>query len=207
MKLLRQINITKSVNKGNIMFIQTESTPNPETLKFMPGVKVSSQSMEFHNAEDAKGKSRLAVELLTTKGVKSVFFGYDFITITKDSAIEWFLIKAPILGIIMEHFITNEAAIDENSNENHIDSENIIFDPKDEKIIQQILELMESRIRPSVASDGGDIQLRAFTDGVVYLQMHGACSGCPSSTATLKVGVENLLKHYIPEVKEVKQAF
>ncbi len=188
------------------MFIQTENTPNPEVLKFIPGVKVSSQSLEFTDIETADASSPLAGELLRERGVRAVFLGYDFLTITKDPAMEWYLIKAPILGIIMEYFVRNESAVLEQADQPAAD-ENIIYSEGDEPIVQKILELLETRVRPSVAADGGDIQLRAFTDGVVYLQMKGACSGCPSSTATLKVGVENMLKHYVPEVLEVKQAF
>ena len=190
------------------MFIQSEETPNPDTLKFLPGVKVSPEPREFQDPESAKGKSPLALELMTVAGVKSVFFGYDFVSVTKEKEKDWYLIKAPVLGIIMEHFLKGEDVITVSDADDDEDlQETIVFDPQDEEIVHRIIDLIDSNIRPSVARDGGDIQLRAFAEGVVYLEMQGACAGCPSSTATLKIGIENLLKHYIPQVKEVQQAF
>ena len=188
------------------MFIQTEATPNPEVMKFIPGVKISSQPYEFLSAESAKSQSPLALALFAVEGVKSVFFGYDFITITKMDGFEWYVLKAPILGVIMEYYLTNQGEAVTPSTDESPDRA-LIYDSKDEGTVKEIIDLIESRVRPSVLADGGDIQFLAFSDGVVYVEMKGACSGCPSSSATLKAGVENLLRHFVPEVREVKQAY
>ena len=179
------------------MFIQTEDTPNPATLKFIPGVDVlPGSSAEFSSTEEAK-TSPLASRLLSIDGVDSVFLSGDFVSITKAEQMEWFALKPSVLAAIMEHFASGlpvmEAAptIDSDSGD-------------DNETVQQIKHLLDTRVRPAVAMDGGDITFHSFEDGVVTLQMRGACQGCPSSTATLKMGIENMLRHYIPEVVEVR---
>ena len=182
------------------MFIQTEETPNPSTLKFLPGQEVlPNGSMDFRSEQDAKN-SPLAEALFNVDGVVGVFLSDDFITITKRDDKEWHLMKPGLLGVIMEHFTANRPVIisdDENSK-----SDSSVKD-EDEDVVLQIKELLYTRVRPAVAQDGGDIVFEDFTDGTVTVQMRGACAGCPSSTATLKMGIENMLRHYIPEVKEV----
>ena len=185
------------------MFIQTEETPNPSTLKFLPGREVlPNGSMDFRSEQDAK-KSPLAEALFNVDGVVGVFLSDDFITITKRNDKDWHLMKPGLLGVIMEHFTANRPVIisdDENSK-----SGSSVQDD-DEDVVLQIKELLYTRVRPAVAQDGGDIVFEDFTDGTVTVQMRGACAGCPSSTATLKMGIENMLRHYIPEVKEVVAA-
>jgi Fe-S cluster biogenesis protein NfuA len=181
------------------MFIQTEQTPNPATLKFLPGRDVLGRgTADFPTAETAV-RSPLAQRLFEIEGVAGVFLGADFVTITKDGDRDWYLLKPSILGVIMEHFtagrpVINETAVDDNAA--HED---------DDEIVAQIKELLDTRVRPAVAQDGGDITFQGFENGIVYLNMKGSCSGCPSSTATLKAGIENMLRHYIPEVVEVRQ--
>lgn len=188
------------------MFIQTEATPNPATLKFLPGQTVlESGSADFRNQE-AAANSPLALRLFEIPGVTGVFLGYDFVTITKDEqetdGFDWPHLKPAILGAIMEHFASDQpSVIDGNVPDT---SEGEFFDKEDAKIVETIKELLETRVRPAVAQDGGDITFQGFREGVVYLQMKGACAGCPSSTATLKHGVQNLLRHFIPEVQEVE---
>ena len=183
------------------MFIQTEETPNPSTLKFLPGRGVlPNGSMDFRSEQDAK-KSPLAEALFNVDGVVGVFLSDDFITITKRDDKDWHLMKPGLLGVIMEHFTANRPVIisdDENSKSGS--------SVQDEDVVLQIKELLYTRVRPAVAQDGGDIVFEDFTDGTVTVQMRGACAGCPSSTATLKMGIENMLRHYIPEVKEVVAA-
>ena len=185
------------------MFIQTEETPNPSTLKFLPGREVlPNGSMDFRSEQDAK-KSPLAEALFNVDGVVGVFLSDDFITITKRDDKDWHLMKPGLLGVIMEHFSANRPVIisdDENSK-----SGSSVQD-EDEDVVLQIKELLYTRVRPAVAQDGGDIVFEDFTDGTVTVQMRGACAGCPSSTATLKMGIENMLRHYIPEGKEVVAA-
>ena len=185
------------------MFIQTEETPNPSTLKFLPGREVlPNGSVDFRSEQDAK-KSPLAEALFNVDGVVGVFLSDDFITITKRNDKDWHLMKPGLLGVIMEHFTANRPVIisdDENSK-----SGSSVQD-EDEDVVLQIKELLYTRVRPAVAQDGGDIVFEDFTDGTVTVQMRGACAGCPSSTATLKMGIENMLRHYIPEVKEVVAA-
>lgn len=179
------------------MFIQTETTPNPLTLKFIPGVAVlESGTAFFTNVEDAE-ISPLAVELFAIEGVNSVFLGSDFITVTKDEANSWDMLKAPLLTSIMDFFVAKKPVMLSGKKE-AVSSEN------DSDIVKQIRELIETRVRPAVAQDGGDIVFHSFEDGIVRLEMHGSCSGCPSSTVTLKNGVENMLKHYIPEIIAVE---
>ena len=185
------------------MFIQTEATPNPATLKFLPGkVVMENGTADFRNADEAAA-SPLASRLFAVPGVTGVFFGYDFVTVTKSDA-EWQHLKPAILGNIMEHFMSGAPVIGSAATANDEETEGEFFEPGDENIVLTIKELLESRVRPAVAQDGGDITFRGFRDGKVFLNMKGSCAGCPSSTATLKHGVQNLLKHFIPEVMEVE---
>ncbi len=184
------------------MFIQTEATPNPSTLKFIPGkaVLTGEGTADFRSEKDA-GKSPLASRLFGIDGVEGVFLGSDFISVTKGE-IEWPHLKPMVLGAIMEHYMSGDAASAGAAN----DSDAGTFDPKDAETVATIKDLLESRVRPAVAQDGGDITFSGFRDGVVYLHMRGACAGCPSSTATLRHGIENLLKHYCPDVQAVQAA-
>jgi Fe-S cluster biogenesis protein NfuA len=183
------------------MFIQTEATPNPATLKFLPGQPViKGGPREFRSADEA-GKSPLATRLFTVSGVSGVFLGGDFITITKKSG-EWQHLKPAILGVIMEHYLSGEPVIADDEPVKAAGAEN--FEAGDRDIVATIKELLDTRVRPAVAQDGGDITFQGYKEGVVFLNMKGSCSGCPSSTATLKHGIENLLRHFIPEVKEVR---
>lgn len=183
------------------MFIQTESTPNPATLKFLPGMTVLDLGTADFPNSDAAAKSPLARRIFAAGGVTGVFLGSDFVTVTKSDDVEWPHIKPQILGAIMEHFQSGQAVIE---GEGPGDGHGTNFDSADEGIVQQIKELLDTRVRPAVAQDGGDITFHGFDRGVVYLHMQGACAGCPSSTLTLKMGIENLLRHYIPEVTEVR---
>ena len=181
------------------MFIQTEQTPNPATLKFLPGIIVLEEGVaDFATVEEAE-PSPLAKALFGIEGVKGVFFGSDFISVTKSADKEWFLLKPSILGTIMQHFTAGRPVMSAPQEEGAVAGDEL-----DDEIVKQIKELINERVRPAVAMDGGDIVFRGFETGVVYLSMHGACQGCPSSTATLKIGIENMLKHYIPEVVEVR---
>ncbi|UCH73691.1 MAG: NifU family protein [Rhodospirillales bacterium] len=187
------------------MFIQTEQTPNPATLKFIPGEPVVADgSADFRSPDDAAGKSPLAERLFGIDQVTGVFLGPDFITVTKGDAAEWYLLKPAILGVIMEHFTAGQPVLTEGVDLKADDVAGEEIDDDTEEIVSQIKELLETRVRPAVAQDGGDIVFQAFQNGVVYLHMRGACAGCPSSTATLKMGIENMLRHYIPEVTEVR---
>ena len=182
------------------MFIQTETTPNPATLKFLPGQTVlESGTADFPTADDG-GASPLARRLFAVRGVTGVFLGNDFVTVTKDEGTEWDHVKPAILGAIMEHFQSGEPVMEGAAPSQHAAH----HDEADSAIVGQITELLDTRVRPAVAQDGGDITFHGFDRGVVYLQMKGACAGCPSSTMTLKMGIENLLRHYIPEVLEVR---
>ena len=180
------------------LFIQTEQTPNPSTLKFLPGrVVMDKGTLDFADATTSH-TSPLAKRLFAVEGVERVFFGNDFVTVTKTADKDWQVLKPSILGGIMEHYTSGEpvvAADSQAAGEAAAD---------DDEIVAQIKDLLETRVRPAVAQDGGDIVFQDFRDGVVYLHMQGSCSGCPSSTATLKMGIENLLKHYVPEVVEVQ---
>ena len=188
------------------MFIQTEQTPNPQTLKFLPGKVVMDEGTAFFQNKDKISNSPLAKRLFNVGGVTGVFFGSDFITITKNDSLDWQVMKPPILGAIMDHFNSEEPTINNETNDERKKSllENSNDSDNDSDIVKQIKELLETRVRPAVAMDGGDIIYDSYKDGIVYLHMQGACSGCPSSTATLKMGIENMLKHYVPEVKEVR---
>lgn len=181
------------------MFIQTESTPNPATLKFLPGQTVLDLGTADFPSAEAAGKSPLATRIFAVSGVTGVFFGADFVTVTKAEAVEWGHIKPAILGAIMEHFQSGQPVMVGEQAAAHQ-----AHDGPDGDIVKQIKELLDTRVRPAVAQDGGDITFHGFDRGVVYLHMKGACAGCPSSTLTLKMGIENLLRHYIPEVTEVR---
>ena len=182
------------------MFIQTEDTPNPDTLKFMPGdIVLKSGSVDFSSIE-ASSTSPLASRLFEIEGVSRVFLSSDFISVTKNSLLEWNALKPSILTGIMEHYSSGLPAVNIEEETSNNDSE------EDTEVIKQIKDLLETRVRPAVAMDGGDISFCSFEAGIVTLQMKGACAGCPSSTATLKMGIENMLRHYIPEVTEVKAA-
>ena len=184
------------------MFIQTEATPNPATLKFLPGQTVAQEGpFDFKTAQEAEGNSPLAERLFSVSGVAGVFFGFDFVTITKSDDQEWQHLKPAILGCIMEHFISGAPVMAQQGSEMAGEEVN---DEGSEEIVATIKELLETRVRPAVAQDGGDITFQGFRDGHVYLHMRGACAGCPSSTATLKHGIQNLLKHFIPEVEAVE---
>jgi Fe-S cluster biogenesis protein NfuA len=182
------------------MFIQTETTPNPATLKFLPGRSVlSTGALDMPDKESA-AKSTLAERLFDIPGVSGVFLGSDFITVSK-SAGEWPQLKPAILGVIMEYFMSGAPILKEETAEARKDE---FFDADDAEIVATIKELIETRVRPAVANDGGDITFRGYKDGIVYLDMKGSCSGCPSSTATLKHGIQNLLRHFVPDVVEVR---
>jgi Fe-S cluster biogenesis protein NfuA len=181
------------------MFIQTEATPNPLTLKFIPGVAVMESGTAFFTSAEDATISPLAVELFAIEGVTAIFLGSDFITVTKDEASDWGVLKAPILTTIMDFFVAGRSVMlaAKKSEANQVSE-------SDSDIVKQIKELIETRVRPAVAQDGGDIIFHSFTDGIVSLELHGSCSGCPSSTITLKNGIENMLKHYIPEIVAVE---
>ncbi len=183
------------------MFIQTESTPNPATLKFLPGQQVLEVGTADFTTAEAAEASPLATRIFGVEGVTGVFFGTDFVTVTKADGVEWDHIKPAILGSVMEHYQSG-APVMEGSAE--ASSGHADHDGEDAEIVSQIKELLDTRVRPAVAQDGGDITFHGFDRGVVYLHMQGACAGCPSSTLTLKMGIENLLRHYIPEVVEVR---
>jgi Fe-S cluster biogenesis protein NfuA len=186
------------------MFIQTETTPNPATLKFLPGRTVLNEgTLDLRDAKVAE-QSPLAERLFAIDGVSGVFFGHDFIAVTKRDG-EWAHLKPAILGAIMEHFLSGEALLRAGADDSIAgDAGDEFFEEKDAGTVATIKELIETRVRPAVASDGGDITFRGFREGVVYLNMRGACAGCPSSTATLKSGIENLLRHFVPDVVEVR---
>ena len=183
------------------MFIQTESTPNPATLKFLPGQTVlATGTADFPSADSAQ-TSPLAMRIFGVDGVTGVFFGSDFVTVTKADAVDWDHIKPAILGAVMEHYQSGQPVLE---GEAEAQAGHAAHDGPDAEIVNQIKELLDTRVRPAVAQDGGDITFHGFDRGVVYLHMQGACAGCPSSTLTLKMGIENLLRHYIPEVVEVR---
>ena len=183
------------------MFIQTEDTPNPETLKFIPGdIILETGTADFSSKEGAT-VSPLALKLFEIDGVSRVFLATDFISVTKDPQLDWNNLKPSILTAIMEHYSSGLPAINETE-----DRKSVSNDTEDSETIKQIKDLLETRVRPAVAMDGGDITFCSFESGIVTLQMKGACAGCPSSTATLKMGIENMLRHYIPEVTEVRAA-
>ena len=182
------------------MFIQTEDTPNPDTLKFMPGDIVIKTGSVDYSSKESSINSPLASRLFEIDGVSRVFLSSDFISVTKETELEWNNLKPSILTGIMEHYSSGLPVL-------NIEKEITVNDSdEDTEIVKQIKDLLDTRVRPAVAMDGGDISFCSFEEGVVTLQMKGACAGCPSSTATLKMGIENMLRHYIPEVTEVKAA-
>ena len=184
------------------MFIQTEPTPNPATLKFLPGRAVLASGTLDMRDKGSAAQSPLAERLFGITGVSGVFFGSDFIAVTKNAG-EWQQLKPAILGAIMEHFMSDAPIV--NGTDAAASAErDEFFEEKDSETVAVIKELIEARVRPAVANDGGDITFRGFKDGIVYLDMKGACSGCPSSTATLRHGIQNLLRHYLPDVVEVR---
>jgi len=193
------------------MFIETETTPNPATLKFLPGRQVMPTGTRDFAAPEEAEASPLAQALFDTGEVTGVFFGGDFVSVTAAPGAEWAVLKPQVVAVLLDHFVSQaplfaggDAAgfsVPAEADEDEVDD-----DPADAEVVAQIKELIETRVRPAVANDGGDIRYRGFRDGVVYLAMYGACSGCPSSTATLKQGIEGLLKHYVPEVHEVRAA-
>lgn len=193
-----------------IMFIETETTPNPATLKFLPGEQVMASGTREFTSPEAAEASPLAQALFDLGDVTGVLFGREFVSVTAAPGVEWAGLKPQVLSILLDHFVSQAPlfvggtaagiAVPAEADENFAD------DPADADIIDQIKDLIETRVRPAVANDGGDIIYKGFRQGVVYLQMQGACSGCPSSTATLKNGIESLLKHYVPEVSEVRAA-
>jgi len=183
------------------MFIQTEATPNPATLKFLPGRPVLEGGTLDIQSKDAAAQSPLAIRLFDVANVGGVFFGSDFISVTKTGG-DWQQMKPAILGVIMEHYMSGTPLLADNVQPAAAADE--FFDAKDAETVATIKDLIETRVRPAVAGDGGDITFRGYKEGIVYLNMKGACSGCPSSTATLKHGIQNLLRHFLPEVVEVR---
>ena len=183
------------------MFIQTEATPNPATLKFLPGRPVLEGGTLDIQSKDAAAQSPLAIRLFDVANVGGVFFGSDFISVTKTGG-DWQLMKPAILGVIMEHYMSGTPLLADDVQPAAAADE--FFDAKDAETVATIKDLIETRVRPAVAGDGGDITFRGYKEGIVYLNMQGACSGCPSSTATLKHGIQNLLRHFVPEVVEVR---
>ena len=178
------------------MFIQTETTPNPATLKFLPGCTLMEHGTANFPSVDSTARAPLAQKLFGIDGVTGVYIGTDFITVAKSDDLEWHVLKPPILGTLMEHISAGLPVVESDG------AEEATVD--DDEVVTQIKELIDTRVRPAVAQDGGDIVFDSFRDGVVYLHMQGACAGCPSSSATLKNGVENMLRHYVPEVVRVE---
>lgn len=183
------------------MFIQTEATPNPATVKFLPGKEVLGSGTREFRSPDEGVASPLAARLFNVPGVTAVFLGPDFVSVTKGAMEEWPHLKPIILGAIMEHYLSGQPVMEAAHAPEVADEE---FSPEDVEIVEAIKDLLDTRVRPAVAQDGGDITFRRYADGIVYLNMRGACAGCPSSTATLKHGIQNLLKHFVPEVREVQ---
>lgn len=188
--------------KALIMFIQTETTPNPNTLKFLPGQEVLGDKTAFFTDRENAAESPLASALFVLPDIRAVFYGNDFITVTKTEASSWEILKPQILTTVMEHYQSGLPLMRGGPKAEKETSET--YSENEQEIVDQIKELLETRVRPAVAQDGGDIIFHSFKDGIVHLEMHGACAGCPSSTATLKSGIENMLKHYIPEVMAVE---
>lgn len=190
------------------MYIETETTPNPATLKFLPGETVMDAGTREFTSPEAAEASPLADALFGTGEVTNVLFGRDFVSVTAAPGTDWSMLKPQVVAVLLDHFVSQAPLFNPGSAASIAvpPEEDIGDDPADAEIVAQIRELLETRVRPAVAGDGGDIQYRGFRGGVVYLSMQGACSGCPSSTATLKQGIEGLLKHYVPEVSEVRAA-
>ncbi|HEU5048321.1 MAG TPA: NifU family protein [Rickettsiales bacterium] len=181
------------------MFIQTETTPNPLTLKFIPGVPVLDAGTAFYTDKSAASESPLALALFDIANVNAVFLGSDFITVTRAEQSSWETLKPAVLTTIMEHFVSGRKTVNTGSKTTSNGA-----GEEDSEIVKQIIELIDTRVRPAVAQDGGDIIYRSFENGIVKLELHGSCSGCPSSTMTLKNGIENMLRHYVPEVIAVE---
>ncbi len=182
------------------MFIQTEQTPNPATLKFLPGRTVMEHGVaEFTDPDEAERLSPLARRIFAVAGISGVYLGSDFISVTKGADVDWQIVKPAVLGAVMEHFMSGEPVAAPEAVLGEAPTE-------DDETVRQIKELIDTRVRPAVARDGGDIVFHGFDRGIVYLHMRGACSGCPSSTATLRHGIENLLRHFCPDVQEVRAA-
>lgn len=189
------------------MYIQTEKTPNPNVLKFVPGERVmESGTATFKTKEEAQKNSPLATILFEIPDVNQVFFGSDFVTVTKGEEANWDMLKAQVLTSIMDHYISGKPIIEDGENSHQNKNTANTINENDSDIVKEIKELIDTRVRPAVAEDGGDIIYQDFKEGIVYLELHGACSGCPSSIVTLKNGIENMLKHYIPEVQAVEAA-
>ncbi len=184
------------------MFIQIEDTPNPNTLKFLPGFAIlkEGETAEF-SQDNQTNNSKLAKNLLQVEYVEGVFFGYDFVTVTKSGEVSWDLLKVEVLTTIMDHFTTGGTALDDDHQESQTDE---FYDEHDTEIVNRIKELIENYIRPAVAQDGGDIKFKGFKNGIVFVKLHGSCSGCPSASLTLKQGVQNMLSYHIPEVADVE---
>lgn len=182
------------------MFIQTEQTPNPASLKFLPGRAVMDAGTANFPSPETAARSPLAQRLFEIDGVVGVFLGTDFVTVTKADAVDWYALKPSILGVVMEHFTAGRPVLVAEAAE----AGSGVAEGEESEIAAQIRELIDTRVRPAVAQDGGDIVFQGYEHGVVYLHMQGSCSGCPSSTMTLKAGIENMLRHYIPEVTEVR---
>jgi Fe-S cluster biogenesis protein NfuA len=180
------------------MFIQTEPTPNPTTLKFIPGQTVMTSGTADFDSPEAASRSPLALRLFQIPGVTRVFLGADFVSVSKAEGEEWHILKPAILGALMEHLTAGRPILEETA------GDAVAPDAEESEVVREIKELLDTRVRPAVAQDGGDIIYRGFESGIVYLHLQGSCAGCPSSTATLKMGIENLLKHYIPEVEAVE---
>ena len=182
------------------MYIEVEPTPNPDVLKFLPGQSVTGEHIyDFPSVADHAGESPLAAQLFAVAGVQGVMLGADFISVTRKAAVQWADLRPTVLGAIMTHFQSGAEHIRESAQQQSVDSD----EPEDE-MTAKIRELLELRVRPAVAMDSGDIQFHGFDRGIVYVTLRGACAGCPSATVTLKMGIENMLKHYIPEVTEVR---
>lgn len=194
---MRRGSVVRIKGEESSMFIQTETTPNPATLKFLPGCDVMTRGTANFTGPEEAAKSPLALRLFGIDGVTGVFLGSDFVTVTKMPTRDWEVMKPFVLSAIMDHFTSGDSVVADEASTAGGEAE-------DDAIAAQIKELLETRVRPAVAQDGGDIVFRGFEDGIVYLHMQGACSGCPSSTATLKHGIENMLKYYVPEVQEVR---
>lgn len=185
------------------MFIETQDTPNPNTVKFIPGKPVMETGVAEFTSEDQAKTSRLATQIFALGNITRVFYGADFVSVTKTDDAEWDILKTRIMSAMMDHAMTGLPLFEEGHDPQAGSSQTINED--DDEIVKQIKELIENRVRPMVAQDGGDIVFDRFEEGIVYLQMRGACAGCPSSTMTLKSGIENMLRHYVPEVLEVRQ--
>ena len=183
------------------MFIQTEVTPNPHTLKFIPGSVLSDQGVVDFPSPEAAMRSPLALRLFAIEGVKGIMIGPDFITVTKSEDLEWDILKPSLLAALMEHLVAKKPILGDLAPQ---EPEPVEHKPEDANIVKDIQALLDTKIRPAVAMDGGDITFAKYEDGIVYLRMKGSCSGCPSSSATLKSGIENMLKYYVPEVQEVR---